>query len=156
MILNERMYKITKAQAQKFRVAIAAAMAEGPPHGTHPKMHRGVIAGMQHQLKDLDADLEAYERLKSAAGKKRLSESIDQLGLLLIQARIARGLTQKQLGERLGLHMQKIQEYESTGYARASATRIREVLTALGAQTTIDVRLVPLPALEEFAAPVKS
>ena len=46
------------------------------------------------------------------------------LGSLLIQARIARGWSQRELGERLGIHMQKVQQYEAGEYAGASVTRI--------------------------------
>lgn len=155
MILNERTYRITKAQADKFIAAIAEAEKAGPPPGVHPKLHKATIDGMRSQLETLTEQMAAFDRLKSAAGKKRLNESIDHLGLLLIQARIARGFTQKELGERLGLHMQKIQQYEATGYASASMTRIREVLNALGADTKVEVRLVDLPSIEEFA-PKKS
>lgn len=152
MILNERTYRITKAQADKFRQAIADAEAASPPANVHPRIYKASIDAMRSQLETLTEELDAFDRLKSAAGKKRLQESVDNLGLLLIQARIARGFTQRQLGERLGLHMQKIQQYESTGYAGASITRIREVLTALGAVTKVEVRLVDLPSIDVPAA----
>lgn len=154
MILNERTYRITKAQADKFRTAIADASSQPEPAGVAPRAHRVLIDAMSNQLATLEAEMAAFDRLKSVAGKKRLSESIDQLGLLLIQARIARGFTQRQLGDRLGLHMQKIQQYEATGYARASATRIREVLEALGAVTTVQVHLIDLPAPGDLATMV--
>src|SRR5262245_7746798 len=127
MITNERAYRITQAQAEKFRKAIAATEKESPPSTKiHPKLHRASIDGMRAQLRDLEAELKAYDGLKTAAGKRQLGGRLEDLGVLLTQMRIARGWTQARLAERLGLHMQKIQEYEARGYDRASLTRIQE------------------------------
>jgi transcriptional regulator with XRE-family HTH domain len=50
----------------------------------------------------------------------------------LIQGRIAAGLSQKELAERLGLKEQQIQRYDATDYASASLTRVCEVARSLG------------------------
>jgi len=50
----------------------------------------------------------------------------------LVRARKAAGLTQKELGRRLGLKEQQIQRYESTRYAGANLTRVQAVVDALG------------------------
>jgi transcriptional regulator with XRE-family HTH domain len=60
--------------------------------------------------------------------------SFEELPRALIQARIARGLTQRQLAERLGLKEQQIQRYEATGYASASLKRVGAVIQALDLQ----------------------
>ena len=60
---------------------------------------------------------------------------VAELPTVLIKARIAQGLSQKDLAERLGLQEQQIQRYEATEYASASLTRIKEVVSALGAAT---------------------
>jgi HTH-type transcriptional regulator/antitoxin HigA len=49
----------------------------------------------------------------------------------LVQARIARGWTQKELADRLGLDEQKIQDDEATDYQRASLARITKIVRAL-------------------------
>ena len=51
---------------------------------------------------------------------------------MLIKARIARGLSQKDLAERVGLKEQQIQRYEATDYATANLARIKEVVNAFG------------------------
>ena len=56
----------------------------------------------------------------------RLS-AVGEIPRMLIKARIAKGLSQKELAERLGLKEQQIQRYEATEYATASLARIREV-----------------------------
>jgi len=52
--------------------------------------------------------------------------SFGELPKALVQARIARGLTQKDLADRLGMDEQKIQDYEATDYQRARLARITD------------------------------
>ena len=49
----------------------------------------------------------------------------------LIHARIASGLSQKELAERLGMPEQQIQRYEATDYESVSFARIMEIVEAL-------------------------
>jgi len=53
------------------------------------------------------------------------------LPLELIRARIALGLTQRDLAKRVGLKEQQIQRYENNGYASASYVRLMEIVSAL-------------------------
>jgi HTH-type transcriptional regulator / antitoxin HigA len=140
MIKNERQYRITGAQAEKFRVALAQAKSEPPPAGVHPRMHQASIDGMASQLETLERELHAYEELRSGR-VKYLGGDISELATVLIEARIARGWTQRELGERLGLDEQKIQQYESGGYASASVTRVLEIIEALGTTIALEVTL---------------
>ena len=77
-----------------------------------------------------------YESRK--AGKFPIDELsvVAELATVLIKARIAQGLSQKDLADRIGLKEQQIQRYEATDYASASLARIKEVISALGAETS--------------------
>ena len=59
-------------------------------------------------------------------------ESLDDLPDGLIKARIASGLSQKDLADRLNLKEQQIQRYEADRYASASLQRIQQVARAIG------------------------
>jgi HTH-type transcriptional regulator/antitoxin HipB len=59
----------------------------------------------------------------------------------LIRARIARGLTQRQLAERVGLPEQAVQRYEAADYAGVSFARLVEIADALEVTIHYDVRL---------------
>lgn len=50
----------------------------------------------------------------------------------LIRARIAAGLTQKALAERLGVKEQQVQRYEATHFASVAFRRIEEIANVLG------------------------
>jgi transcriptional regulator with XRE-family HTH domain/dephospho-CoA kinase len=59
----------------------------------------------------------------------------------MIQARIASGMSQEDLAQRLGVKPQQIQRYEATDYMAASLARVSEVVQALGIQVHEDVLL---------------
>ena len=88
------------------------------------------------QLADLEAELREYEAVRE--GRFRMDELsvVADLPALLIKARIAQGLSQRELADRLGLKEQQIQRYEATDYATAKWSRIREVAGALSMETS--------------------
>ena len=100
--------------------------------GIHPLILKAQEEAVRSQLTDLKADLREYETLKAGKFKLDQLETVKEIPTLLIKARIAQGLSHKDLAERLGLKEQQIQRYEATDYASARLSRIREVAGALG------------------------
>jgi len=151
MIKNEREYRITKAQAEKFRRAVAAFHAEKDT-AVHPRLRRAQADALRSQLADLDGELKQYEALRS--GKRRVirTQSLADLPRALIEARVASGLSQRDLAERLGLKEQQIQRYEATEYASASLRRVREVVGALGVDLAGRITCAPPAAVAEEGA----
>lgn len=132
MIKNERQYRITKAEADKFEATIAKVQSAPEDKRVHPKLRKAQIDALKSQLADLRTDIEEYQALRS--GKQKVLEltSFDDLPRALIQARIASGMGQEELAKRLGLKPQQLQRYEATDYAAASFTRVSEVAKAVG------------------------
>ena len=83
-------------------------------------------------METLRSDLREYEALKAGHFEFDQLKTIAELPTMLIKARIARGLSQRDLADRLGLKEQQIQRYEASGYESASFARIRNVVDALG------------------------
>jgi ribosome-binding protein aMBF1 (putative translation factor) len=133
MIKNEREYRITKAQTEKFAQALAR-LAKEPEQATevHPLLQKAQEEALRSQLADLQAQLAEYEAIRSGKQGTLELETVEELPRLLIRARIAAGLSQKELAKRLGLKEQQIQRYEATEYASASLARVMEVVRALG------------------------
>jgi ribosome-binding protein aMBF1 (putative translation factor) len=138
MIRNERQYRITKAQAEKFSRAMEEA---GARSSVDPLLHRLQQDAIRSQLQDLERELREYETLRSGQESVLTLDSFAELPLALVKARIAAGLTQKDLADRLGLKEQQIQRYESTGYASASVSRLQQVIDALGIRVREEVFL---------------
>ncbi len=145
MITNERQYKITRSEADRFRKAISE-LAEGSPRpDVHPRLLQAEREALESQLADLQAELTEYDRLKSADLSVISINSFDELADGLIQARIASGLSQKALADRLDLKEQQIQRYEAERYASASYQRLREIANALGVRIKSDILLPVAP-----------
>lgn len=131
MIKNERQYRITKAQAEKFTKALQE-FTPAQHRMDSAVLRKAQLAALKSQLADLPRELAEYEMLKSGRRKVVVLESFEDLPKTLIQARIARGLTQEELAAKLGLKPQQVQRYEATEYRSVSLERVTEVARVLG------------------------
>jgi len=139
MIRNERQYRITKAQADKFEKALHESAAQADSKEMHPLLAKATKDALQSQYDELREQIEEYEALTSGRRKDLEVDSFDELPEILIQARIAMGLTQKALAERLGLKEQQVQRYEATEYRSASLSRLTEIVKALDVKVRVSV-----------------
>jgi transcriptional regulator with XRE-family HTH domain len=155
MIKNERQYKISKSQVEKFETALAQTISKSKEKKTTlGKLESRAISS---QLEDLRQDVLEYEELRAGERSVIYVDSFDQLSTALVQARIASGLTHKELAEKLDLKEQQIQRYESTNYASASLTRIEEIVSALGVQVRKELFLpVTRPSSKSLFERLKS
>jgi HTH-type transcriptional regulator/antitoxin HigA len=140
MITNERQRRITAAELKRFEHAIAQARKAAPAADVDPRLHRAMIDGMRSQLTDLRRELRAYEKLREGKVKQRVLHSLLDLPAALIEGRIASGLSQRGLGEKLGIAEQQIQRYEQSGYRGVGLERLQEVAGAVGLELTETVR----------------
>lgn len=148
MIKNERQYRITKTQAQKFEQALAQLAASEAAKQENPLLWQLQKEAIESQLQELREELEEYEALTSSSPSRPVGlviNSLSELPAALIKARIAAKLSQKALAERLGLKEQQIQRYEATEYASANLARVIEVSETLGLKLEIkgDLETVP-------------
>ena len=137
MIGNERQYRITKSHAEKF----SRALQETTLLSGDPQWKKLEYDALRSQLHDLEQELREYEMLRSGEESVLTLESFAELPQALIKARVASGLTQKDLADRLGLKEQQIQRYESTDYTAASVRRLKQVIEALGIRVHADIFL---------------
>jgi len=135
MIKNEREYRITKTQVKKFEQALAQLPKKRlTEKGVHPRLAKAQKDALQSQLESLAEQIKDYEKLRRRGGKALDVGTIERLPQSLIRARIAAGLTQKELAARIGIKEQQIQRYEATNYASASLARVLQVARILGQQ----------------------
>jgi ribosome-binding protein aMBF1 (putative translation factor) len=139
MIKNERQYLITKTQAKKFKEAIEAF--DNKKTDSHPLLKKAQREAMESQFTELKWQLDEYDKLRSGKLKRLKKSAFQDLPIELIRARIARGLTQKDLARKLGVKEQQIQRYEETDYASASLSRINEVIKALNIEVKEEITL---------------
>lgn len=133
MIKNQRQYRITKNKAERFVEALEEFRVKiAERTDVDRRLLLAERKAMEAQLRELRCELEEYERLRDEDLSAVMVNSIDELPQGLIKARIASGLTQRELADRLQLREQQIQRYEAEGYASASFLRLSEVAHALG------------------------
>lgn len=142
MIKNERQYRITKAQADKFERALKWMPNEkDASNNLHPLLQQAQKDALVSQFADLEAELADYDALRSGERKVFELTSFDEFPRALIQARIALGLSHKDLADKLGIKEQQLQRYEATDYSSASIERVKQVVSALGLSVREDVFL---------------
>ena len=143
MIKNERQYRITRTQAERFaRTLEGLRNRPDGADGMHPMIAQAQVDAVSSQLADLEAELREYEAVKEGEFPVEALRQSVNLPELLIKARIARGLTQRELADRVGLKEQQIQRYEATDYAAAKWSRIREVADVLRMELSSSARSV--------------
>ena len=85
----------------------------------------------------LQEEVASYENLKR--GKFEELRNFEGLGRMLVALRIARGLSQRELAERLGVHESQISRDERNEYHGITVQRAGKILDALGASTRTQV-----------------
>ncbi len=130
MITNERQYRITKTEIARFEQSLSHADEQG--RDLHPDLQQAMREGLESQLQELREEVADYEALRAGKVTSLEFDSLASVPIGLIKARIAKGLTQKELAESLNLKEQQIQRYEATLYEGAGLDRIQEVANVLG------------------------
>jgi len=126
MIINKRQHSVTKAQIKRLEKTLA--LSKGKRDEMDKRIFDSMIAGIRSQISELKDQVKEYERMQSA---KAISYSLDSLPNVLIQARVARGLTQEQLAKKIKVDARQIQRYEKTNYSSVSLERVIDILKAL-------------------------
>lgn len=90
------------------------------------------------QIRD---EIESYEGLKK--GKFDELENLHGIGQMLIGVRIALGLSQRELAEKLGVHESQVSRDERNEYYGIAVERVSRILEALGVIVTTRVEKVP-------------
>lgn len=85
----------------------------------------------------LQEEVASYENLKR--GKFEELRNFEGLGRMLVALRISRGVSQRELAERLGVHESQISRDERNEYHGITVQRAGKILDALGASTRTQV-----------------
>jgi HTH-type transcriptional regulator / antitoxin HigA len=146
MITNEKQYKSTKTSIDNLAGAFAALEV---PVGDLPEvLIKAQRSALRSQIDELEEEVHFYEDLRAGKISEFSAESLHGLPDILIQARIARGMSQKDLGDFLGVAEQQIQRYESDRYRAASLDRLTEVADALSVRIVERAELLGSPRLD--------
>jgi HTH-type transcriptional regulator/antitoxin HigA len=129
LITNEKQYRSARAAIDRFNDDITALHTVND--GVHPVLRRAQIEGLESQISELEEEVREYELLQSGSVTSFEAEGLSDLPDILIRARIARGMSQRDLGVFVGVAEQQIQRYEAERYRSASLERLSEISAAL-------------------------
>ena len=102
------------------------------------------VSAVQGQLDSVQLELGDYEDLREGKTAPPDLSVYEDLPAALIRARIAAGLSQRELANRLGVPEQQVQRYEANEYTSTSWGRLRDVLSVLS--RTLAARSTSVPA----------
>jgi DNA-binding XRE family transcriptional regulator len=142
MIQNERQLKITKSRLEGFRNSIAHLKASKRPQDIDLLLWKAEQDAILSTIEELEGEIKHYEHLKAGKVKTIKVASFDDVPKVLIQARIAQGLTQKDLAEKLGVREQQVQHDEEILYSSASLSRLKRVAEVLGLEVEGKAKLL--------------
>jgi len=142
MIKNERQSRITKSQIIRFEKALQELNSQPNLSAMPSILDRAQNDALRSQLTDLQDEVKEYEALKTGNVTTFNAETFEELPMALIKARIATGMSQKDLAVRLGVKEQQVQRYEATNYASASFDRLRSIVRVLGLTVHEEISLI--------------
>jgi len=150
MIKNEKEYEYSQECARKFEYSIRALEQDEELKKKDPEGWQLSGDVKQSHLMALQAEMAEYDRLTSHDSHTPIVltlEDIDYLPQILIKARMAAKLSQKELADLAGLKEEQIKRYEDNDYEDASFLDVRFVIDALEIQIQKGEFLVPLDTL---------
>ena len=104
------------------------------------------VLGGCSTLPESRAELADFDQLRGGTLSTFDAASLEDLSTVLVKARIARGWTQRQLAEALGMAEQQIQRYEANDYRSTSLARLCDIANALGVTVAQHAELKPSAA----------
>jgi HTH-type transcriptional regulator / antitoxin HipB len=139
MIQNEHQYKVSQGRIREIEQSLDQLYKE--KISLHPRQFKMRENGLQGILAEIQEEIKKYNVLKEKPTAIAI-ESFAEIPVALIKARIASGMTQKDLADKLGMKEQQIQRYEANQYSSAGFHRLAEVAEAL--EVTLNNSLLTL------------
>jgi DNA-binding Xre family transcriptional regulator len=139
MIRSESDYRHARERLEAEAKCLAEYAGACASKGFSPDEVAKLMEPLQSFHARLVEEVEGYERLRR--GEFGELENLGGLGHLLIGLRIAKGITQRQLAERLGVSETMVSRDERNEYRGITVDRAHRVLDALGAWLVTRVQL---------------
>lgn len=143
MIRNEDEYREARARVQQEKDRLAQYEQSLGNSGLSPAQARKALEPLLSFRLQLEEEIAAYERLK----KTEFNElhNFQGFGQLLVSLRIAQGLTQRELAQRLGIDESQVSRDERNEYHNIGIDRAAKILQAMGVSIRTIVDPLPYP-----------
>ncbi len=141
MIRSDVEYREVLARLAAERKRLRQQDRELRTEGLSPAARKRVLDPLRAFHAQLAEEAASYERLQR--GDVGELENLHGLGRLLIALRIARGMTQRDLAEKLGVHETQVSRDERNEYHGVTVDRASRILDLLQANVRTSVRRLP-------------
>ena len=132
MIYSDKQRRISTREMEKLKDALCAAASRA----SRPAwLRKAEMDAIRSEIARLKADITDYDMLKAGEIAFAKSFALESLPSILVQARVAAGMSQTDLARALGMKPQQVQRYEASEYQSANLARLIEVSRVLGVQT---------------------
>jgi hypothetical protein len=153
MIKDELQYKISKEWVEKFQRSIAEMDRDKIRKQNDPLGWQMLRDASQSHLNQLQEEITEYETLQNHDSRTPIVLKLKDMSYLteiLIKARMAAKLSQKELADLAWMPEEKIQEYEKTDYEKASFHEVMTVFDVLDIKIQQAEFLLPLDTLRRI------
>jgi HTH-type transcriptional regulator / antitoxin HipB len=140
MIKNQKQAGITSLRLIELKKAKEIFEDQNKDKAT--AKYRLGIDSMNSLINELENDMQIYEGLVKGDFNILQAKSLNELPNVLIAARLAQNMSQKELGELVAVKEQQIQRYEATDYETASFARIQEISMALNLNMKFEKNII--------------
>ena len=138
MIRNETEYREAVARLKEERERLVTHHSALREAGLSDEEIKRVCDPMESFYLQFKEEVDSYERL--SRGEFGEFQNLRGIGQLLVGLRIAQGLSQRQLAERLGVHESQVSRDERNEYFNVTLERVSRILDALQVElrTTVE------------------
>lgn len=137
MIRTEQEHRLARERLDQEAERLSAHRTNLRRQGLKTAELRRAMEPLESFHLQLAEEVESYERLQR--GEVEPIVNLERFGRMLIGLRIAQGVSQRELADRLGVHESQVSRDERNEYHGASLERANRVLEALEAQVQITV-----------------
>lgn len=152
LITNERQEREIGALIDQIGEALSSEQVlQQLVDGLPPEVLDGVRNSLKAERQELIESLEAYRAAQDGDVTALKARSGNDIGALLVAARVAKGWKQKELARRLFLPEQQVQRYEAERYRSISLSGLQRVARTLGIQLAAHIdQPMPEPWLPSY------
>ena len=140
MIRTDQEYELTRQKLADQEARVRQQAAQLKAMGIDKDGIKRVLDPIRSFSAQLQDEIETYERLKR--GEFPEIENFDGMGQLLIALRISKGMTQRELAQRMGVNESQVSRDERNEYAGVTLDRAQRILEALQVTLTTSVRVL--------------
>jgi len=132
MIRNESEYNEAFERVAQETTRLKMERAKLQEMGLSNEEIKRALDPMRSFHEQLKEEVESYERLKR--GEFEELRNFEGVGRLLVAVRIAKGVSQRELAERLSVHESQVSRDERNEYHGVTVERANRILEALGVE----------------------